>query len=257
MGCRRSLQEAPFDIAYEWLPASGVGRARQHAVDRIRHGFVLFLDDDVRVSPHLLLEYEQRVRTNGTRAFYGGPVLIDYEEQPPAWLLPFLPPSVTGWNAEHSWPWFLGANFGAFAEDIRHIGGFNPNLGPGAPGNPTGDETDLQLRMAALGFRQIYVPEAIVWHYVEASCCTPEWALHRGYRNGVARALWQDDWYAGRTLVGGVPPWLYGKLMLSGAKLMIAALSGDRRQRFRRQREIRASLGHIHGARLRTRASSH
>ena len=64
---------------------------------------------------------------------------------------------------------FLGANFGAFVEDLLDVGGFSSRIGPGAlragtEGNPTGLERELQNRMLARGYTPIYVEGAAVWH---------------------------------------------------------------------------------------------
>jgi glycosyltransferase involved in cell wall biosynthesis len=145
-------------IEYRHVERPGKGRAVQHALDEIGSGFVLFLDDDVRVGEALLTCYADELARSGPGCFLGGPLAIDYETEPPAWLHKHLPRSVTGWRLRSTSARlegaarFLGANFGAFVEDVAAVGGFSMVLGPGAliagaAGNPTGLELDLQDRL--------------------------------------------------------------------------------------------------------------
>lgn len=169
----------------------GKSRALQHWLEILREGLVLFLDDDVRVSPEVLEVYASAAKQYGANSCYGGPLSIDYEEEPPSWLIPYLPPSARGWPQR--WPfapgrkyYFLGANYGAFTERILSVGGFDKVLGPGAfkagnQDNPTGEETYLQKRLLEDGCQQVFLPEAKGWHYVPRSSCTPAWALQRIY----------------------------------------------------------------------------
>jgi hypothetical protein len=247
-------------VEYQFVEQAGSGRARQHALDQIGEGFVLFLDDDGRVSPGLLVEYEQAVLREGEHAFYGGPIAAECEQEPPTWLRRYLPPSVTGWDSNHNWPWFLGANYGAFAQAIQAVGGMSLSLGPGAlqPGtatNPTGLETELQMRLSAAGYRQVYVPEAMVWHFVEAASCTPEWALHRRYRNAMSRYL-RNEGGDGGISVAGVPMLLYLRLLRSSVRVALTALTKDPSARFRSRYNLQNCRGAIAGARLRRRQKS-
>jgi hypothetical protein len=120
------------------------------ALGEIGEGLVVFFDDDVRVDRHVLACYAEAARASGQGYFFGGPIRIDYPDgPPPAWLRSRLPRSAGGWepddaaDPEIARSLFLGANYAAYAEDIRKIGGFSPILGPGAlrcgtEGNPSG-----------------------------------------------------------------------------------------------------------------------
>jgi GT2 family glycosyltransferase len=187
-------------IEYRHVERPGKGRAVQHALDEIGSGFVLFLDDDVRVGEALLTCYADELARSGPGCFLGGPLAIDYETEPPAWLHKHLPRSVTGWRLRSTSARlegaarFLGANFGAFVEDVAAVGGFSMVLGPGAliagaAGNPTGLELDLQDRLLAAGCEGRYVAGAEVWHYVPADRCDVAWALHRTRRNAFSEVV--------------------------------------------------------------------
>ena len=192
--------EATLPIEYRHHPQAGKGRSTQWAIEQLGAGFVLFLDDDVRVCEDLFERYADSVKRYGRGHFFGGPLEIDYEVEPVVWLRKHLPKSVTGWTPKDpTVPLqedyrFLGANFGVFVEDLLEVGGFLPLLGPGAlhagtPGNPTGLELELQDRMLARGYAGIYVDGAVVWHFVPRERCSESWALHRIFRNEFSRAL--------------------------------------------------------------------
>lgn len=256
-GAEEICASSALTVEYQFVEQAGSGRARQHALDQLENGFVLFLDDDVSIAPDLFVAYERAVAQHGSQAFYGGPITTECEQAPPPWLMKFLPPSVTGWNADHSWPWFLGANYGAFVEAIQRVGGLSLTLGPGAmrvgtASNPTGLETDLEMRLAAAGYRQVYVPEAVVCHYVEAESCTPEWALHRHYRNTMSRAL-RGEGASGRLTANGVPVRLYASLLKNFAKSLVASVVGNAETRFKAQYHLHGCRGRITGARERAR----
>ena len=258
--CERHASQLP--LAYHRVAHPGKSRALQWAVSQLRTGFVLFLDDDVRVAPELLESYAEAAREHGAGHFYGGPLSIDYEVEPPHWLLRHLPPSARGWepgSERDPLPGgdrFLGANFGAFAEDLLAVGGFDPHLGPGAlrPGtadNPTGQERAIQDRMLEAGLRPVYVPRARVWHYVPAERCSERWALHRWFRMSSSRRMLGELRHPTpgvRWL--GAPLGLWGDLARAAVSVGAAGLAGDAQRRFRARRRFHTIRGEIRGHQL-------
>src|SRR5690606_23900835 len=93
---------------------------------------------DVLVAPRTLVAYAEAAKQAAGPRFFGGPIVPDYEaEPPPDWLRAFLPRSAAGWRmdgdhiTEIHQPEFIGPNFAAFAEDLMRVGGFDTLLGPG------------------------------------------------------------------------------------------------------------------------------
>lgn len=245
-------------VEYSFLPHPGKGRALQHWLEILGEGFVLFLDDDVRVSPEVFEVYAQAAQEHGKDAFYGGRIFVDYEEKPQDWLIRYLPSSAKGWEqSSSSWPWFLGANYGAFVERILAVGGFDSRLGPGSlkPGtanNPIGVETELQRRLAAAGCQQIYLPQAQVWHYVPKASCTPAWALHRVYRAYFTRMLTQEEPDPGVVWLGA-PRWMWRHLASASLRALTAGFSRDPSRRFELKREYYKYRGLVRGAQMRNK----
>ncbi|MDR7420457.1 MAG: glycosyltransferase [Armatimonadota bacterium] len=192
-GARDVCRDAPasLNVRYEPFARANKCAALNHVLEQLSDGLLLFLDDDVRATDGLLSAYARAAEGVSGGVFYGGPVAPDYEVPPPEWLVAFLPPSTKGWSREHDGegfvdePVFLGANWAAFAGDLRRVGGFDASMGPGSVSGSLGDETDMQARLLAVGVQGRYVPEALVYHWVPRERSTPSWALERIYRHGI------------------------------------------------------------------------
>lgn len=147
----------------------------------------VFFDDDVLVEPGTLAAYAEAGADVQGEAFLGGSALIEYEEAPPDWIRQFLPLSARGLDVSTDFPgWFLGFNWAAFAGDVRAVGGFDPEVGPGSATGARGQETDMQNRLKASGLVPIPVPEAVVTHYVPKSRSSPDWVVQRAGQLGAS-----------------------------------------------------------------------
>lgn len=258
--CRRAKLKLPVEYRHE--QQAGKARALQRMIEQLGGGLVVFLDDDVRVSPQLFDSYARAADAEGGGCFYGGPLLIDYEKPPPDWLAGRLPVSAAGWQPndpdnpfEGQNSRFLGANYGVMVETLLGVGGLHGGLGPGAmrpgcEGNPSGEETELQDRLIAAGVRPKYLPEARVWHYVPRQRATPRWALGRHYRNRMFRAMIEPQ-PSGKRLWFDVPVDLWRQLFALGLTAMFANFHPSPRARFERRLPYYRLRGYIHGLRVR------
>jgi GT2 family glycosyltransferase len=155
--------------------------------------FAIFFDDDVRVHAQTLLAYSDAIHDRLHSAFFGGQCLVDYDEPPQTWLIPYLPASAKGWSLgqsviEFNQPHALGFNWCARVGDLRRCGGFDVDRGPGTFVS-IGDESSVQERLMNAGVTGYYVPRAIVSHYVPSERCNERWALQRAMQNGFVRGL--------------------------------------------------------------------
>lgn len=244
-------------LKYVNLPQKGKSRALQYALEAIGRGLVIFTDDDVRLAPESLVAYVKAAGHHGPGCFYGGPVYIDYERQPPGWLLAHLPPSVTGWQLDDpdtpiTKATFLGANYGGFVEMILKAGGYDADLGIGSQGNPVGEEFEIQDRLLAAGCRGVYIPDAKVWHYVPKVRSSPKWTMRRHERIWFTSALTgqNQEQYQGTRLFG-VPRWMWKRLAGLWIKALAANLIVDAQKRFNIQKQYYQWKGTVRGVRLR------
>ncbi len=219
---------------YFYFPQANKSAALNAVLEQVGEELLLFLDDDVRLAPQVLEQYAAAGAKWGPGHFFGGPLSIDYADgEPRPWLRPFLPASVRGWewNGEPmvKAALFLGANWAAFAGDLRQAGGFDPTRGPGAASGGTGQESTMQLRLLAHGARGCYLPEARVWHYVPRERCSPEWTVERAYRHGVSDGL---SYRARGPILLGYPGGLWRAWFIEWARTCVAAASFYPRWRF-------------------------
>lgn len=184
----------PLAVRHLYVAEARKSRALNRGLEAARTPAIVFFDDDVRVSRTCLTSYAGALARFGPGHFFGGPVLPDFECEPPAWMRDWLPPSVAGWNpgSEERYydrPYFIGSNWASWREEMLGAGGFAEFLGPGNPSGALGDETELQARLLESGSRGVYLPGAPVHHAVKSDVCSLEWIRERRRRMGVTRAL--------------------------------------------------------------------
>ena len=182
--------EHRFQYLYNEPPNKSL--ALNRALTGLGQALVIFTDDDVQVPAKTLIAYAREANNCHGGEFYGGPIVPDYEEQPPpTWLKPMLPRSAAGWQLDAtektpiSQPEFIGPNFAAFAHDVLRVGEFDTRLGPGRHMISPGEDTEIQERLLAHGVRGYYLPDAAMRHFVRAGSATADFAIHRAERNGV------------------------------------------------------------------------
>lgn len=175
-------------LIYQHTTRPNKSYALNTAVAAAKNHFLIFFDDDIRGSKSCIETYVKAAKSEKKRHFYGGKCSIDNDIAPPEWLVGYLPLSAKGWSqsdltTEFNTPLALGFNWGAWANDILEIGGFNEELGPGTP-MEMGEETEVQIKLLKKGISGLFLPEAEVWHNVPIEKCNPEWVIKRAYRLG-------------------------------------------------------------------------
>ena len=263
-GTEEIVRRAPATLGARYLfePVGNKSRALNLALEATDtdDGLFIFLDDDVRMPPTLLESYVRSAAVAGRGHFFGGPVAPDYEQAPPEWLVRFLPLSARGWApgdpaSVASKPFFLGFNWAAYSDDLRRVGGFNEQFGPGAVTGSVGQEGEMQRRLAAAGVSARFVPEAMVHHWVPRDRCSSDWALERAYRDGIRMGLLR----ANGTQIATVrdilvlvkqagTSWVSAQLKRSGA---------DPGRQFAAQCRYRRRLGTLRGIILKRRDLGH
>jgi glycosyltransferase involved in cell wall biosynthesis len=233
-----------------YVAPPGKSAALNRVIEMLDDDLVVFLDDDVRPAPELLVAYDAAARRVRRKSFFGGPFEIDYEQAPPRHIRCFLPRSARGWErppglAPGREP-FLGFNWAAFVPDLRDAGCFDVDRGPGAASGMTvGDESLLQRRMIGRGVQEVYVAEARVWHYVPRERCSAEWLLDRNFRHGLAKG-WQRGGEQPALL--GRPLWMYQRRAQGFVKGLAEWLTFSPRLRFRWQHRTAFNRGLWAGA---------
>ena len=233
---------------------------KSHALNmllrKIGNPLIFFTDDDVRLDRDLLLAYATAARGVESGRFFGGPLGVDYEtgmEPPPEWMHKLLPKTVVGWQRPERQitriprPKFLGPNWAAFADDLRRVGGFDPQLGPGAETGATGQETESQFRLHRAGIDGFYVPQAMAWHFAPAKALSHEWVVERKRRHsrewGIARARRNSR----------LPLARYAELRLFWARMRkerVTDITPDQRAQLRADYDVAKWQGRLEGLNL-------
>jgi len=222
-------------IRYMHVPTANKSAALNALLESSGDSLYFFADDDVRVEAELLCDYVRVAAQHGPGRYFGGPALIDYEQEPPTWLKAYLPASARGWEwngpvDKVDRPVLLGFNWAAFGSDLQAAGGFDPQRGPGSPTGSTGQESDMQRRLLARGLTGVYVPSAKVWHYIPRERCTPQWTIERNYRQGVERGRITA---AERKGSRAIPPtWVVKRYFGGVVKAIVAKFTSDEEKRF-------------------------
>lgn len=232
----------PLTVVIETKP--GLSNARNKGLDTARGEYVLYTDDDVRVSETWVAEFVVGIRRHPEAAVFGGRILPWFPAAPDPDLLKAFPSLALGFCAiDHDLPegplppdkQINGANMGFHAETARSMR-FNADFGPKWGEVVVGDERELIDRCRALGKPPIWLPAAEVRHYVAPERMTLEYLI-RYYHDWGVTVVRREGPPAGARL-GGVPRWLYTGLVESHIKRAAAWMTGRRLDRLVATREI-------------------
>lgn len=243
------LKNLPIKYEYSEKPNKSI--ALNKILSNIEKEFIVFLDDDVRISEDTIIQYSNAIKSMGEKNFYCGKCLVDYEKEPDEWLKKYLPPSAVGWDlgdkiVRLNAPDALGFNWGAYSENLKICNGFDSNRGPGTLSR--GQETEMQRKLLNIGIYGYYIPEAIVWHYVPKGRCTKEWSLNR--INQKCTDLGMLSFKENKIKVCFKYIFLLGKICVLKSFLIFAKLLLNDKIRFKYEYELEKYFGYIKGIRI-------
>ena len=195
-GTKEIVAAAPSAIRarYVHVPTPGKSNALNEVIKTLADDcLIVFADDDILVSPLHLTIYDDAFRRHPSRHYFGGPVKARYEETPPEYLVPLLPNSARGWqpetgsfNPSKDFA-FLGFNWAARCGELKERGMFDVNVGPGGTTGGTGQEITMQRSFFRSGSKPVYLPDALVRHFVPKTRCSEPWVIKRWKRYGITR----------------------------------------------------------------------
>ena len=187
---------APTQLATEGVtlkhlhePRAGKCRIQNRAIDQAAGEILVFLDDDVTVTPGYLDAVESFFDAHGEFAGMRGRILpVEDPEKKvgPMAVYLDLPIADDGDNVIEV-RGVLGANMGFRATALRQVGPFDERLGPGAGGHE--EETEMSARLRRAGFRIGYAPKALVYHEVDRSRADRERFIRIARERGRCRML--------------------------------------------------------------------
>jgi GT2 family glycosyltransferase len=245
-------------VCYLYSEIAGKTRAINLVIRGSNADFFIFFDDDITVIPGIIETYVEAAWQYGTGHFFGGPIVAVAEASCPSHLVPYLPRSARGWSLADreteiepsKFSYFLGANWAVFRSDLAKSGLFSEGIGPSpAKHAPTGGETELQRRLIRASVRAIYLPDAVIRHYVSSECYTMKWVWDRHFRHGIFEYVWyRSNKLQGRD-VFGIPLWVLRGYTTQQLKVLASRLFRFPIER-RTQIELRQAFlaGWLYGA---------
>ncbi len=143
-----------------------LSEARNLAIDQARGDFLVFIDDDCRLTPGYLAEMQRHIAAMQARGqthfLIGGRVMLGDRADFP-FTIKDHPEPQTFHTGIHPGGFVQGCNFFLPSVTAALIGGFDPRFGPGARFR-AGEDTDYLIRAHAAGVPLHYVPDMAVWH---------------------------------------------------------------------------------------------
>jgi glucosyl-dolichyl phosphate glucuronosyltransferase len=229
-------------------PRQGLSHARNCALREAKGQIVSFLDDDVIVDPDWLAAVSGAF-AQYSAAVVGGKSYLIYPRQKPDWL-----------TAEHEELLSLldhgdevlvgtqndlfGLNFSVRRDVAVRVGGFNPTLGRSGQNLASGEERELQDKIAAIGGVVVYEPHAIVGHIVAPERLTKRWFVRRVYQS--ARSG-QRMRFARQSQGPSIPGLLRTCIRSCGVLLIktLIPVCGKDRRLFSRQLDVVFAVGRL------------
>jgi glycosyltransferase involved in cell wall biosynthesis len=226
----------------------GLSVARNRAIAEAGADRMVFLDDDIQLSPGWLAamwEGFERYKADSV----GGRISLWWEEvSEPDWF----PPQMAGMFGQYEHgpavkPFMTvnGGNFGFRRAVVDKIGGFRPELGRKKDMLLAGEESEWVERALAAGFNLYYLPEAAIRHWVPAARATREYVFKRAEGMGVSQIVmkpkrpWPQIFH---TFIGR--GWLIAK---HGALAAVSRLKGSRRAAVYHAAMVRIGWGGVKG----------
>jgi len=182
----------------------GKSNALNLAIASARGDVLAMTDDDVLCAP----EYLQGIRSvfaDRTLSGAQGRILVDCEGGLPQWMSAEHKGTMSVCDrGEQVKPWTYsaaGTNMVVRAEAARGIGGFAPELGPGAAGMI--EDTEFSLWLLRAGHKFIYAPQILVRHQLSRDRLTRGFFRKRyfnlgrsdAYRSALEVPLWRFGLY--------------------------------------------------------------
>jgi glycosyltransferase involved in cell wall biosynthesis len=179
----RDLIEAIDDPRVRHVPTdtTGASAARNVGMEATDGAVIAYTDDDCRVDPHWIRVFRDLFEDPSTAMVFGAVVKGDTTD-PSASAAEFEPRGTVTYQSlpPVSEPWGISASVAIRRSVLEVLGGFDTRLGPGAPINTGGEDSDLLIRVVAAGHRVAATDTSTVTHLGfrtgdEAS------SLYRGY----------------------------------------------------------------------------
>jgi glycosyltransferase involved in cell wall biosynthesis len=183
----------PLHYAFE--SRRGKNAALNHGLSVAMNGpetrLYVFTDDDAAPERDWLLRFAAAATERPEFAIFGGSIVPDWSQPPPAWLLRLVPCGLTYGLTDPQLPegpvypglvW--GANMAVRGEVFRHGYRFDESIGPAAGDYAMGGEVSFTRLLEGAGYQSWFCPAARVAHHIRPTQLTADWVIARARRYG-------------------------------------------------------------------------
>lgn len=194
---------------YVFEPTLGLSVARNTGLREARASLVAYVDDDAFAEPQWAASVLSTFATaDGRLAVVAGRVFPEWEVSPPDCMTPYLEALYTVHDRGdeprlmQDSEYFVGANMIFRRDVLLELGGFEAKLGRVGTSLLSNEETYLRDRLAALGYRCAYAPQAVVHHHIGKDRLTPGYIRRRLLAQGESDVVGASLTSAPRGLAG-------------------------------------------------------
>jgi glycosyltransferase involved in cell wall biosynthesis len=213
----------------------------------------IFTDDDATPAPDWLQQWKACGAGHPDYGVFGGAIVPDWAEPPPAWVTRLVPLGLTyGLTAPalSDGPIFPGLVWGANMAIRRaaFVAGhrFNTSVGPNGGAYAMGSETELTRRLAPAGYRSWFCSAARVAHHIRVHQLQQDYVLEKAWRFG--RGKFRQDQRGAYPEWLGVQRWAFKHYAMQCVGLARAMLARDVDSVFQRRWELAYQRGYFHEA---------
>lgn len=248
--------QADFKLRYSFESQQGLSHARNHGVNDSTGRILIFIDDDIRVSKNWLQSIVNAFNTQQCDAV-GGRIHIESPAKLPKWITldmyGFLghqdfgnePRSMDGYK---EFP--FGGNMAIKRAVFEKIGLFDTSMGRKGTGLKKeelfkGEETDFFHRLADVGGRFYYQPEALVLHKILAHQLKPKFFLT--LHNNAGQLESRRDASTYRRTILGIPMFIFPQFVRATVKYIELCVTKGPNFSFRQLMTVTYFLGLMEG----------
>lgn len=208
-------------LHYVYEATLGLSVARNAGAVVAQGSILAYLDDDAEASPGWLTALAYQYDADDTVAIAGGKVTLIWPpgRSAPQWLSTNMSGSLGAYDLGDDVVYITqpgltprGLNYSIRADFLNQIGGFDPNLGRVGKNLLSNEELFMTEKALGMGFKVVYLPNALVAHNVAPGRLVPTWFIRRSWWQGISecyreqvagKAGWQQLRWGGERLVRG------------------------------------------------------
>jgi glycosyltransferase involved in cell wall biosynthesis len=235
----------PLQVLSESKP--GKNSALNTGLQLLEGDLAVFSDDDVFPRADWLIQLSDAADAQPDFAMFGGAVEPRWEIPPPHWidwidLGPVFTLTESGRPAGEIHPALVfGPNMAIRSRVFKSGIRFNPSIGPQGSSYAMGSESELTTRLAGVGEKAFFVPQAVVQHFIRRDQLKTSWVIRRAFRYGRGFFRLFRTWEATGDNVGkrmGIPKPLIHEMIDAWVDLGKAVLSLKRQAIFRARFQV-------------------